>query len=169
MKNGRLGVTGGVSRSRQEYWSGLPFPSPGDLPDPGLEPGSHALQVDYLPFEPPGTVSDEQYYHSFPSSEQWPWKPVSQPCNWKMPDSESLEGQAGRVWAPQKVLPREHCHYLTFLTAWGKAQFRMLLLFDLTQDTCWRKKTLSPGHLSEKKKKISSDCLTSDKWAWLET
>ena len=32
--------------SRQEYWSGLPFPSPGDLPDPGIEPGSPTLQVD---------------------------------------------------------------------------------------------------------------------------
>ena len=32
--------------SRQEYWSGLPFPSPGDLPDPGIEPGSLALQAD---------------------------------------------------------------------------------------------------------------------------
>ena len=32
--------------SRQEYWSGLPFPSPGDLCDPGIEPGSPALQVD---------------------------------------------------------------------------------------------------------------------------
>ena len=31
--------------SRQEYWSGLPFPSPGDLPDPGIEPGSPALQA----------------------------------------------------------------------------------------------------------------------------
>ena len=40
--------------SRQEYWSGLPFPSPGDLPDPGIEPGSSALQVDMLPSEPPG-------------------------------------------------------------------------------------------------------------------
>ena len=40
--------------SRQEYWSGLPFPSPGDLPDPGIEPGSPALQVDYLPAELPG-------------------------------------------------------------------------------------------------------------------
>ena len=39
---------------RQEYWSGLPFPSPGDLPDPGIEPGSPALQVDALPSEPPG-------------------------------------------------------------------------------------------------------------------
>ena len=40
--------------SRQEYWSGLPFPSPGDLPDPGIEPGSPALQADTLTFEPPG-------------------------------------------------------------------------------------------------------------------
>ena len=37
---------------RQEYWSGLPFPSPGDLPDPGIEPGPPALQADSLPSEP---------------------------------------------------------------------------------------------------------------------
>ena len=40
--------------SRQEYWSGLPFPSPGDLPDPGIEPGLPELQADALPSEPPG-------------------------------------------------------------------------------------------------------------------
>ena len=40
--------------SRQEYWSGLPFPSPGDLPDPGVEPGSSTLKADALPSEPPG-------------------------------------------------------------------------------------------------------------------
>ena len=40
--------------SRQECWSGLPFSSPGDLPDPGIEPGSPALQIDALPSEPPG-------------------------------------------------------------------------------------------------------------------
>ena len=40
--------------SRQEYWSGLPFPSPGDLLDPGIKPGSPALQADSLPSEPPG-------------------------------------------------------------------------------------------------------------------
>ena len=40
--------------SRQEYWSGLPFPSPGDLSDPGIEPGSLALQADSSPSEPPG-------------------------------------------------------------------------------------------------------------------
>ena len=40
--------------SRQEYWSELPFPSPGDLPDPGIKPRSPALQVDSLLSEPPG-------------------------------------------------------------------------------------------------------------------
>ena len=40
--------------SRQEYWSGLPFHSPGDLPDPGIKPRSSALQSDTLPSEPPG-------------------------------------------------------------------------------------------------------------------
>ena len=49
--------------SRQEYWSGLPFPSPGDLPDPRMEPKSSALQTDALqtdalPSEPPG-----KFYH----------------------------------------------------------------------------------------------------------
>ena len=38
--------------SRQEYWSGLPFPSPGDLPNPGIEPRYPALQADALPSEP---------------------------------------------------------------------------------------------------------------------
>ena len=41
---------------RQEYWSGLPFPSPGDLPNPGIEPRSTALQADSLPTEQLGTV-----------------------------------------------------------------------------------------------------------------
>ena len=40
--------------SRQEYWIGLPFPSPGDLPESGIEPESPALQVDALPSKPPG-------------------------------------------------------------------------------------------------------------------
>ena len=38
---------------RQEYWSGMPFPSPGNLPDAGIERGSPALQADSLPSEPP--------------------------------------------------------------------------------------------------------------------
>ena len=53
--------------SRQEYWSGLPFPSPGDLPDLGIKPGSRiergspALQADALPSKPPGI---SRYDHS---------------------------------------------------------------------------------------------------------
>ena len=45
--------------SRQDYWSGLPFPFPGDLPDPGIKPGSPALQADSLPSELPGKPSME--------------------------------------------------------------------------------------------------------------
>ena len=45
--------------SRQEYWSGLSFPSPGDLSDPGIEPGYPALQADALPFEPPGKPKEK--------------------------------------------------------------------------------------------------------------
>ena len=43
-----------IEFSRQEYWSWLPFPFPGDLPDPGIEPRFPALQADSLPFEPLG-------------------------------------------------------------------------------------------------------------------
>jgi len=50
--NYRLSLSMGFSR--QEYWSGLPCPPPGDLPNPGIEPRSPALQVDSLQSEPPG-------------------------------------------------------------------------------------------------------------------
>ena len=50
--------------SRQEYWSGLPFPSPGDLSNPGIEPGYPAFQADALTSEPPGKppISKADYY-----------------------------------------------------------------------------------------------------------
>ena len=41
---------------QEKYWSGLPFPSPGDLPDPGIKPGSPAFQADALTSEPPGIL-----------------------------------------------------------------------------------------------------------------
>ena len=44
----------------QEYWSGLPFPTPGDLPDPGIKPGSPALAGGFLTTEPPGKPSGVQ-------------------------------------------------------------------------------------------------------------
>ena len=51
--------------SRQEYWSGLPCPPPGDLPDPGIEPGSPALQVDSLPCKPRGKPKLIQAHNQF--------------------------------------------------------------------------------------------------------
>ena len=44
---------------RKEYWSELPFPSPGDLPDPGIEPGSPALEADALTSEPPRKPTED--------------------------------------------------------------------------------------------------------------
>ena len=48
--------------SRQEYWSGLPFPSPGDLPNPGIKARSPAFQADALTSEPPGKLMKYMYY-----------------------------------------------------------------------------------------------------------
>ena len=47
-----------IAFSRQEYWSGLPFPSPGDLPGPVIKPRSPALEADSLPTELPGKESN---------------------------------------------------------------------------------------------------------------
>ena len=47
--------------SSQEYWNGFPFPSPGNLPDPGIEPRSSALQADSLPSAPPGKPKTIEY------------------------------------------------------------------------------------------------------------
>ena len=63
---------------RQEYWSGWPFPSPGNLPDPGIKPGSPELQADSLLSEPPGKLPDDlSIIYSLPNlknllfSERW--------------------------------------------------------------------------------------------------
>ena len=54
-----------MESSRQEYWSGLPFPSPGDPPNPGIKPGSPALQADALLSEPPGKPIKYIYIYFF--------------------------------------------------------------------------------------------------------
>ena len=51
--------------SRQEYWSGLPFPSPGDFPNPGIKPWSPVLQADALSSEPPGKPSHPGKYSMY--------------------------------------------------------------------------------------------------------
>ena len=48
--------------SRKEYWSGLPFPPPGHLPNPGIKPGSPTLRANVLPSEPPGKQGIRKMY-----------------------------------------------------------------------------------------------------------
>ena len=50
-----------ATREAQEYWSGLPIPSPGELPDPGIKPASPELQGDSLPAELPGKLFNAPY------------------------------------------------------------------------------------------------------------
>ena len=67
-----------VEFSRPEYWSGQPFPSPGDLPNPGIEPRSPTLQVDSLPTQPQGKPKNTGV--GSPSFLQWIFP--TQESNW---------------------------------------------------------------------------------------
>ena len=59
--------------SRQEYWSGLPCPTPGDLPNPGIKPRSSALRVDSLLSEPPGKPKTLDWIaYPFSGGSSWP-------------------------------------------------------------------------------------------------
>ena len=88
--------------SRQEYWSRLPFPSPGDLPDPGIEPGSPTLEADALTSEPPGkpkTTIFRPYLHSCPRSCKYGGGPGHQCMRHKL-QATSLGALGG---GPQKT------------------------------------------------------------------
>ena len=80
--------------SRQEYWSGLPFPSPGDLPNPGIEPRSPTLQVDALPSEPPGNPRDACYQRCMPNGKK------------EFVRKMNILRRAYREW-PEKIFKRE--------------------------------------------------------------
>ena len=61
--DGSLQASPSMKFSRQEYWGGLPFPSPGDLPDPGIKPGwVSPLRADALPSEPPGRPQGQKEF-----------------------------------------------------------------------------------------------------------
>ena len=71
--------------SRPEYWSGLPCPPPGDLPDPGIEPTSLALQADSLPPAPPGKPHQQNYNHPPNTCEaKSSWNPTNQDLKWSV-------------------------------------------------------------------------------------
>ena len=92
--------------SRQEYGNGLPFPSPGDLPNPGMEPGSPALQADALSSEPPGNPTKhlrnipgekqccQKTMHSVMSDSLWPHglQPARLLCLWNFPGKNTGVG-----------------------------------------------------------------------------
>ena len=108
--------------SRQEYWSGLLFPSPGDLPDPGIKPGSPALQADSLPLSHQGSpqkVYAEQNVVSAPSVKG---KGDTPPSNHNI--INNIEGRGnlgydhcsfcleGTGWGPSSWMPRDEPQYL---------------------------------------------------------
>ena len=97
--------------SKQEYWSGELFPFPGDLPNPGTEPRSPALQVDSLPSEPPGKPRNWHTYTQFSSvlslSHVWlfatPWIAAHQ-ASLSITNSRS----SLRLTSIESVMPSSH-------------------------------------------------------------
>ena len=88
-----------VGFSRQEHWSGLPCPPPGDLPHPGIEPGSPALQADSLPSEPPGEPLLLSYKQQNAEGSSGTFS--SRLCN-----------QLFLLWTPFSFLPLKNPHLL---------------------------------------------------------
>ena len=88
--------------SRQEYWSGLPFPAPGDLSDPGINPRSPALQADSLPFEISGRAGgkrgDRGWDGWIASPTQWTWVWVNSGRWWRTGEPGLLQSTG-----PQRV------------------------------------------------------------------
>ena len=89
--------------SRQEYWSGLPFPSPGDLPHLGIKPCSPAFQADSLPSESPGKPSSVQFSYSVVSDSATPWTIACQ-ASLSINNSQSLL----KLMSIESVTPSNH-------------------------------------------------------------
>ena len=82
--------------SRQECWNGLAFPSPEDLPDPGIEPGSPALQADALLSEPPGKSGYFLPRHDEDLREPLVWRQGSQ-VSMRVPGGSEVKASAWNV------------------------------------------------------------------------
>ena len=107
--------------SRQEYWSGLPFPFPGDLPKPGIEHGSFALQVNSLPAEPQGKSKNAGWV-AYPFS-----RGSSQTRNWT-----GVYCIAGRFFTNWATRQAHECESWTI----KKAEHWRIDAFELW---CWRR------------------------------
>ena len=109
--------------SKQEYWSGLPFPSPGDLPNPGTEPRSPALQADALPSEPPG----KPIWNTEPQRSAHKWKLLVMSDSLQLHglyspwNSLSLNAGVGSRFLLQGIFPTQrsnpdlpHCRWILY-------------------------------------------------------
>ena len=105
--------------SRQYYWSGLPFPSPADLPNPGIKPGSPAREADALPSEPPGRskksllmkVKEENEKVGLKLNIQKTKIMVSGPItSWEI-DGETVETVAGFIFLDSKLTADGDCSH----------------------------------------------------------
>ena len=102
--------------SRQEYCSGLLFPSPGDLPNPGIEPRSPTLQADSLPAEPQGKPKDTGVCNL--SLLQWIFS--TQESNQDLLHCRRIFYQLSYQESPTIELVRHKIHFLLHITIWLK-------------------------------------------------
>ena len=127
--------------SRQEFWSGLPFPSTRDLPNPGTEPRSPALQADSLPSELPGKHRYQTRVFHVSCISRWvfitstPWETHSNPA-YCLPNSIPFHpsSHSHLFWFPIKVvfLPFPCISALTIW--WPKFQGRLNHMWGLSQE-----------------------------------
>ena len=106
--------------SRQEYWSGLPFPSPGDFPNPGIEARSPALQADALTSEPPGKTQGRSHQGRSQWKRKWQPTPVFLPG--KFHGQRSLVGY--RPWGHREPAMTE-CLSTAHMSNIGGNKIRM--------------------------------------------
>ena len=104
---------------RQEYWSGMPFPSPGHLPNPGIEPRSPTLQADSLPTEPPGKPKSERESCSFMSDSLRPHGLYS-PWNFPGQTVEWAAVPLSRTSSQSRYQTHVSCIAGGFFTSWGQ-------------------------------------------------
>ena len=122
---------------RQEYWSRLPFPSPGDLPDPGIEPRSPALQADALTSKPPR----KPFYHrglegksrksryTWSNRQVWPWI-----TKWSRAKANSFANKCADHTKHRLPTTQEMTLH-THITRWSIPKSDYIRIYDSWKDT----------------------------------